>query len=196
MAFAVQDCAAPSASPTGQLPALDTSADLVGAHAAVSGSAPPPLAEFAAARQLIDYLKRKVRVALVLVLVAWASGVLQLRALHGGRTMGRSLADTDIITQVLSFGRPSVLRARFQTPSPHSPDRWWTWTASCALKSNQQKSITPQVQPSWVPPNRWWTSTSTADPLPLHLTQQKSTTPQVTTVLAASRQAVDRDLDC
>ncbi|PSC73709.1 metaxin-1 isoform X2 [Micractinium conductrix] len=60
VAFAVQDCAAPSASPTGQLPALDTSADLVGAHAAVSGSAPPPLAEFAAARQLIDYLKRKV----------------------------------------------------------------------------------------------------------------------------------------
>lgn len=58
--LAAQDCAAPSASPTGQVPALDTSADLVGGDAAASAHLPPPLAELAAARTLIDYLKHKV----------------------------------------------------------------------------------------------------------------------------------------
>lgn len=102
VAFAVQECAAPAASPTGQVrgqascgrpftpclppgfprrfclrllargprvtscalqqlqvPALDTSADLVGADAAAA-HLPLPLAELAAARTMIDYLKHKV----------------------------------------------------------------------------------------------------------------------------------------
>ncbi|PRW33295.1 metaxin 1 [Chlorella sorokiniana] len=59
VAFAVQECVAPSASPTGQVPALDTSADLVGADAAAA-HLPLPLAELAAARTMIDYLKHKV----------------------------------------------------------------------------------------------------------------------------------------
>jgi len=43
-----------------KVPALDTSADLVGADAA-SAHLPLPLAELAAARTMIDYLKHKVR---------------------------------------------------------------------------------------------------------------------------------------
>lgn len=44
---------------TFQVPALDTSADLVGADAAAA-HLPLPLAELAAARTMIDYLKHKV----------------------------------------------------------------------------------------------------------------------------------------
>ena len=55
----MQECAAPSACPTGQVPALDTSADLVGADAAAA-HLPLPLAELAAARTMMDYLKHKV----------------------------------------------------------------------------------------------------------------------------------------
>lgn len=58
--FAVQECAAPSASPTGQLPALDTAADLVGGDAAAAAHLAPPLAEWAAARTMVEYLRHKV----------------------------------------------------------------------------------------------------------------------------------------
>ena len=59
--FAVQECITPSASPTGQVPALDTSADLVGTDA--SAASAPPLAEFGAARTMVEYLKAKVGAA-------------------------------------------------------------------------------------------------------------------------------------
>ena len=63
--FAVQECSATSACPTGQLPALDTSTDLVGGGGREGGSAPPgtsgPLAESGVARLIVDYLKRNVR---------------------------------------------------------------------------------------------------------------------------------------
>ncbi|KAL4440053.1 hypothetical protein ABPG75_003054 [Micractinium tetrahymenae] len=56
--FAVQDCNAPSAAPTAQLPVLDAGADLVAPDSGAA-AAPGPLAEFAAARVMIDYLKQK-----------------------------------------------------------------------------------------------------------------------------------------
>jgi hypothetical protein len=51
--FAVHDCASGSASPTGQVPALDTSEDLVGADAGA-----PPADDLAAAKAQLAYLRR------------------------------------------------------------------------------------------------------------------------------------------
>jgi hypothetical protein len=56
--FAVQECSSRSASPTSQVPALDTSADLVGTDGATAAAA--PLGEWAAARAMVDYLRSKV----------------------------------------------------------------------------------------------------------------------------------------
>ena len=53
--FAVQECAAASASPTGQLPALDAGEDLI---AGESGQSPSD--EWAAAKTLLEYLRLKV----------------------------------------------------------------------------------------------------------------------------------------
>ena len=63
VSFAVQECGAPSACPTGQVPALDTSTDLVGAEPAAAAATAAPLGEFLAARLIVDYLKQKVRQA-------------------------------------------------------------------------------------------------------------------------------------